>query len=214
MFVLILELIGTVAFSISGAMTAMKKNMDIFGVMILGLTTAVGGGVIRDLVLGVTPPATFQSPIYAVTALITAVIVFLPMVRRLFSKYHRAYELLMLWMDSLGLGIFSVIGVQAAFSISGDFNLFLMSFVGVITGVGGGVIRDMMAGNMPYIFVKHIYACASLAGALLCTVLWKVVTPPVAMGVGVVIVVLIRLLSAHFRWSLPKAHLSGENITD
>lgn len=210
MFVLILELIGTVAFSISGAVTAMKKNMDIFGVMILGLTTAVGGGVIRDLVLGITPPATFQNPVYAITALITAVIVFLPMVRGLFSKYHRAYELMMLWMDSLGLGIFSVIGVQAAFSISGDFNLFLMSFVGVITGVGGGVIRDMMAGNMPYIFVKHIYACASLSGAVLCTLLWKIVSPPVAMGIGVAVVVLIRLLSAHFRWSLPKAHVSAE----
>lgn len=207
LFVLILELIGTVAFSISGAMTAMKKNMDIFGVMILGLTTAVGGGVIRDLILGVTPPATFQNPIYAITALITAVIVFLPWVQRLFRRFHRAYELMMLAMDSLGLGIFTVIGVQAAYNISGDFNLFLMSFVGVITGVGGGVIRDMMAGNTPYIFVKHIYACASLAGAILCTLLWEQLSAPWAMGISVAVVMVIRFLSAHFHWSLPKAHM-------
>lgn len=207
MFVLILELIGTVAFSVSGAMTAMKKNMDIFGVMILGLTTAVGGGVIRDLVLGITPPATFQNPVYAITALITAVIVFLPVVQQLFHRFQRAYDILMLLMDSLGLGIFSVIGVQAAYNLSGDFNLFLMAFVGVVTGVGGGVIRDMMAGNTPYIFVKHIYACASLAGALLCSVLWKSASAPVAMAAGMIVVLAIRLLSAHFRWSLPKAHM-------
>ena len=205
-FILILELIGTVAFSASGAMTGIKKNMDIFGVIILGLTTAVGGGVIRDLILGITPPATFQNPIYATTAIITAIIVFLPFIQRLLHRYQRAYDLMMLAMDSLGLGIFTVIGVQAAFSQSGDYSMFLMAFVGVITGVGGGVIRDMMAGNTPYIFVKHIYACASLAGAIVCTLLWKVLGGAWAMAIGMVLVVVIRFLSAHFRWSLPKAH--------
>lgn len=205
-FILILELIGTVAFSISGAMTAMKKNMDIFGVIILGLTTAVGGGIIRDLILGITPPATFQNPIYATTAILTAIVVFLPVVQRLFHRYQRAYDILMLAMDSLGLGIFSVIGVQAAFAQSSSYSMFLMAFVGVITGVGGGVIRDMMAGNTPYIFVKHIYACASLAGALSCVLLWNPLGGAVAMAIGTILVVLIRFLSAHFRWSLPKAH--------
>ncbi len=209
-FILILELIGTVAFSVSGAMTGIKKNMDIFGVIILGLTTAVGGGVIRDLILGITPPATFQNPIYAITAIITAIIVFLPFIQRLFHRYQRAYDLLMLTMDSLGLGIFTVIGVQAAFSQSGDYSMFLMAFVGVITGVGGGVIRDMMAGNTPYIFVKHIYACASLVGAILCTLLWELVGGAWAMAIGMIVVVVIRFLSAHFRWSLPKAHFVEE----
>ncbi len=206
-FILILELIGTVAFSISGAMIAIQKRMDIFGVIILGLTTAVGGGIIRDLVLGITPPATFQNPIYATTAIVTAIIVFLPFVQRLFHRYQRAYDILMLTMDSLGLGIFTVIGVQAAFSQSGSYSMFLMAFVGVITGVGGGVIRDIMAGNMPYIFVKHIYACASLVGAISCVLLWKPLGGAVAMAIGTILVVLIRFLSAHFRWSLPKPHL-------
>lgn len=206
-FILILELIGTVAFSISGAMTAIQKRMDIFGVIILGLTTAVGGGIIRDLILGITPPATFQNPIYATTAIITAVIVFLPVVQRLFHRYQRAYDILMLTMDSLGLGIFTVIGVQAAFSQSGSYSMFLMAFVGVITGVGGGVIRDIMAGNMPYIFVKHIYACASLVGAICCILLWNPLGGAAAMAIGTLLVVLIRFLSAHFRWSLPKPHL-------
>ena len=206
-FILVLELIGTVAFSISGAMTAMKKNMDIFGVMILGLTTAVGGGIIRDLVLGYTPPATFRNPIYAVTALVTAAVVFLPWVRRLFHKYQRAYDLLLLIMDSVGLGIFTVIGVEAAFALSGAYSLFLLTFVGVITGVGGGVLRDVMAGNTPYIFVKHIYASASVAGALVCAGLWPYVPEIWAMAAGTGLVFLIRALSAHFRWSLPRAKM-------
>ena len=91
-FVIILDLVGTIAFSVSGAMVAIKKNMDIFGVMILGLITAVGGGVIRDLTLGISPPATFRDPIYATTALLTAAIVFLPAVQRLLARYGIAYE--------------------------------------------------------------------------------------------------------------------------
>lgn len=188
-------------------MIAIQKRMDIFGVIILGLTTAVGGGIIRDLVLGITPPATFQNPIYATCAIVTAIIVFLPVVQRLFHRYQRAYDIMMLTMDSLGLGIFTVIGVQAAFSQSGSYSMFLMAFVGVITGVGGGVIRDIMAGNMPYIFVKHIYACASLVGAISCVLLWKPLGGAAAMAIGTILVVLIRFLSAHFRWSLPKPHL-------
>ena len=206
-FLLILELIGTVAFSVSGAMTAMKKNMDIFGVMILGLTTAVGGGVIRDLILGSAPPSTFRDPIYAITALITAVVVFLPWTRRLFRRYQRIYDLLLLTADSIGLGIFTVIGVQAAFAKSGSYSLFLLTFVGVITGVGGGIIRDMLAGNTPYVFVKHVYASASLAGALICALLWPHIPNIWAICTGALVVFLIRALSAHFRWSLPRAHL-------
>ncbi len=204
-FILALELLGTLAFAASGAMTGIKKNMDIFGVMILGLVTAVGGGIIRDLVLGSTPPATFQNPVYSTTALITAMIIFLPFVRKLLSRYHKAYDRLMFAMDTVGLGVFTVIGVRAAFAISGDYGLFLMTFVGVITGVGGGVLRDVLAGNTPYIFVKHIYACASLAGALITTLLWRVLPSLWAMALGLILVVLIRILSAHFRWSLPKA---------
>lgn len=204
-FIIILELIGTVAFSASGAMVAIKKHMDIFGVMILGLITAVGGGIIRDLTLGITPPATFRDPIYAAAALLTAAIVFLPAVQRLLERHQRTYDIAMLLMDSIGLGIFTVIGVQAAFAQSSSHGIFLLVFVGVITGVGGGVLRDVMAGNMPYIFVKHIYACASLVGALACVLLWRL-SGAWAMTVGSLLVILIRCLSAHFRWSLPKAH--------
>ena len=92
-FLLILEIIGTVAFAVSGAMTGLSKKMDIFGVVILGLTTAVGGGMIRDLVLGLTPPAMFTNPIYAAVAAVVSVIVFLPAVRRWLTAYGRVREM-------------------------------------------------------------------------------------------------------------------------
>lgn len=202
--VLLLELTGTVAFSVSGAITGLKKKMDILGVVILGLTTAVGGGVIRDLILGITPPNTFRNPIYAVFAIVTAILVFLPPVQRFVLKNNAFYNRLMLVMDSLGLGIFTVAGIQVAHSVSGEHGIFLLVFVGVVTGVGGGVLRDTMAGEPPYIFVKHFYACASLIGALVCVFTWESFGEANAMLAGTAVVVILRFLAAHFHWSLPK----------
>ncbi|MBQ5390297.1 MAG: TRIC cation channel family protein [Clostridia bacterium] len=204
-FVFILEIIGTIAFAISGAMTALKKNMDIFGVAILGLTTAVGGGAVRDLILGITPPAMFTKPVYAMVAIGVSLIIFIPAIRRVFIHNHLLHDLMLFAMDSLGLGIFTVMGISKAHSVAEDHTLFLLVFVGVITGVGGGLMRDMMAGNTPYIFVKHIYACASLAGALVCALFWKPSGAAMAMFMGAAVVVIIRFLAAHFKWSLPKA---------
>ncbi len=201
---LIFEIIGTIAFSISGAMIGVRKEMDIFGVVILGLTTAVGGGIIRDIILGITPPSTFQNPIYAVIAIITAIIVFLPIVQNIFVKHPQYSEKIMLLMDSVGLGIFTVVGIQTAYSITDQYNLFLLIFVGVVTGVGGGVMRDVMAGDRPYIFVKHFYATASLIGALVCGVLWLHIGQGISMTLGTAVIVALRLCAAKFRWSLPK----------
>ena len=195
---LILELVGTLAFAASGAITGLKKNMDIFGVCILGLTTAVGGGVIRDLLLGITPPGTFQDPIYAVVALLTSLVLFLPRIRRLLMWDQRLYDLVLL--------IFTVAGIRIAYEHAARPTLFLLVFVGVVTGVGGGVLRDVLAGDTPYIFVKHVYASASLAGALACVVLWPLAGEMAAMLCGSALVVAVRILSAHFRWNLPHAH--------
>lgn len=125
--------------------------MDVFGVCILGLTTAVGGGVIRDLLLGITPPGTFQDPIYAVVALLTSLVLFLPRIRRLLMWDQRLYDLVLLIMDSAGLGIFTVAGIRIAYEHAARPTLFLLVFVGVVTGVGGGVLRDVLAGDTPYI---------------------------------------------------------------
>lgn len=205
LLVFVLEIIGTVAFAISGALTGLRKNMDIFGVCTLGLTASVGGGVIRDIILGITPPATFTDPIYALVAVITSIIVFFPFVRRLLFKSKRAFDVLLLITDSLGLGIFTVYGINAAVNAGFGNNMFLVIFVAALTGVGGGVLRDIFAGDRPYIFVKHIYACASLAGAVLCYFMWGYFGRTWSMLAGFALVFIIRMLAAHFKWSLPKA---------
>lgn len=203
----VFEIIGTVAFAASGAIVALKKEMDIFGVAILGLFTAVGGGVIRDMILGNTPPAVFKDPVYAVVAIITSVIIFLPKVRGLLKKSPKVYDIVMLIMDSVGLGIFTVVGIQTAKSVNPDSGYFLLVFVGIVTGVGGGLLRDICAGVTPYIFVKHFYACASLLGSMLCAFLWDYTSESIAMISGSAAVLVLRILAAKFRWSLPKARL-------
>lgn len=211
-FIFIIEIIGTIAFAISGALTGFGKNMDIFGVAILGVTTATGGGMIRDLILGQTPPATFSNPIYVLLSVIASIIVFILGVRhRLASDLvselgRKIYELVMLISDSAGLGIFTVVGAKVAIDAGFIENPFLIIFVAVVTGVGGGVLRDVFAGDRPYIFVKHIYACASIAGAIVCALMWNIVGQNVSMIAGFAVVTLIRLLAARFRWSLPRPH--------
>ena len=199
-FILTLELIGAAAFAISGAMTGIRKNMDIFGACVLGLTVAVGGGVMRDIILGSFQPAMFHDPIYAITAIVTCFIVFIPRIRNFLENS----SFLMLLADSIGLGIFTVSGAARAFMVAAQANVFLAVFVGVITGVGGGLLRDIIAGDPPYIFVKHIYATAAIAGALMFCALRFAIPRQAAMLVGAVLIVVIRLLASHYRWSLPK----------
>ena len=205
---MIFEIIGTVAFSVSGAMVGIAKKMDIFGIVILGLTTAVGGGVIRDVVLGITPPITFVNPVYAAIAVVTAIVVFLPSVRRIITKSPAYYEKVLLLMDSIGLGVFTAVGIRTAYGASYETadanNIFLLIFVGLVTSVGGGVLRDIMAGDRPYIFVKHFYASASLIGAVICSLMWGYFGQTISMTAGTAVVITLRLCAARFRWSLPK----------
>ncbi len=203
---LVLEIIGTIAFAVSGAIVGIQKKMDLFGVSILGLTTAVGGGIMRDLILNITPPAAFRTPIFAVTAVIVSIIVFLRPVYSSLEQKGTVYDILLLIMDSIGLGLFTVIGVQVAQTSSADANLFLITFVGVLTGVGGGILRDVFAGNTPYVFVKHFYACASIIGAWACALLWPVLGDIFSMAIGAVLTTILRLFAAYYRWSLPHPH--------
>ena len=205
LLVFILELIGTVAFAVSGAIVGVKKRMDLFGVIVLGVCTAVGGGVVRDLILGLTPPATFQDPVYTLTAAGVSVITFLPRVRLRLSRHEPLYDRLLLVMDAVGLGVFTVVGVQRAYQQSESYTLFLLVFVGLITGVGGGVLRDVFSGERPYIFVRHFYACASIIGAPICAVCWRWLGANASMLFGAAVIVVLRLLAAYYHWSLPKS---------
>ena len=201
----VFEVIGTIAFAISGALTGMKKGMDILGACVLGMTTAIGGGIIRDLVLGITPPSSFLNPTHALIGIAVSAFTYLPFMQKFFMiNKHKTYDLIMLVADSVGLGAFTVLGVNTCFNVIEDPNLFTAVFLGVITGVGGGVLRDVMAQNIPKIFVKNFYASASILGALFCFVVRKCVDPLTATIVGTLLVVILRFLAAKFLWGLPK----------
>ena len=135
-YVLAFELLGTAAFAVSGALTAVGKKMDVLGVMILGLTTATGGGIIRDITLGYTPPAAFRNPVYSLVALLVSLIIFLPPVRKTIGRHEAAFNNILTVVDAIGLGVFTVIGIQAAHSETNAHGVYLYLFVGVVTGVG------------------------------------------------------------------------------
>ena len=205
-FIFILELIGTVAFASSGAMIAIEKKMDIFGVNVLGATTAVGGGIMRDIILGLTPPGAFSHPVYVLVAALTSTILFVIAYAKPTAFESRVktdyYDKLMFWCDTAGLGILTVVGIQAAVRAVGGENVFFFVFIGTLTGVGGGVLRDIMAGETPYILVKHIYACAAIAGGIVCVVGRTAFGEAYGTILGLAATVLLRFLAAHFRWNL------------
>ena len=190
-FLFLLELAGTVAFAVSGAVLGIEKHMDIFGVGLLGITTAVGGGILRDLVVGLTPPRAFQDPMYLLVALGVSVVLFFPFVRRLIGRSKRVFDALMLLMDATGLGIFTITGINTAITLADCTDPLLLVFVGLLTGTGGGVLR--------------IYASASIAGGILYLLLRQVWHGPGAILTGVLVVVGIRCAAAHFEWNLPRA---------
>lgn len=202
-----LEIIGTVAFALSGVTVALEKKMDLLGVIILGLSPAIGGGIIRDLVLGIHPPKAFQNPVYAVVAIVAILVFCTPWVLNFFAKHKKFYDSLMLVSDAIGLGVFTAVGVAAAYHISEDYSMFLYIFVGVVTGIGGGVLRDTMASVPPYVFVKHFYGTASIIGAVCCVLCWRLLGESNAIMFCTAIVVVLRLLAAKYHWKLPKPEI-------
>lgn len=201
-----IEIIGTVAFASSGAMVAVRKKLDLFGIIVLGVITAVGGGMLRDLMIGSIPPGMFLNPIYVFTAFLTTLILFLLFRRWPFllgSRYIESYEKIMNILDAIGLGAFTVTGVNTGVKAGYDEYHFLIIFLGVITGIGGGILRDIMAGETPYVLKKHVYACASISGACLYVLLLQFTHSDYAMLFSALLVILIRILASHYRWNLP-----------
>ena len=194
----ILDLIGTAAFAASGAWVGVRKQMDLFGVLVLGVVTAVGGGTLRDLLLGDIPPFSLKNESYIYIAIVVSLIVFANRVQ------FKTFEKPLLYFDAIGLGTFVVIGTTKAL----DFHLGLLGAIlmGVMTGTAGGVIRDLFANQVPLIFRREIYASACVAGGLLLVALETVGTArPVAALLSAGTVISVRLLAIHYNWSLPKS---------
>ena len=206
-FIFIVEMIGTIAFAASGAMIAIRKGLDLFGIIMLGTITAVGGGIIRDVIIGRIPPNTFVKPVYIITAILTSSILFLLFYLRPEldgSQGIETYERILNLFDAIGLGAVTVLGSGAGINAGYEKYPFLLVFLGVATGIGGGILRDIMAGEIPYVLKKQIYACASLAGAIFYILLLRIrISDPAAMLGGAFLVLLIRMLASRFDWNLP-----------
>lgn len=210
MIIGVMEWIGTIAFAVSGSLVAIGCSLDLFGVIIVGCVTAVGGGIVRDLLIGNIPPQIFFNwPMLAVS-IITAVAVFVIAYinRAKFQGFRGKIETINIMFDAVGLAAFSVAGMEVARVGAYADNVILMITLGVLTGVGGGVLRDVLVNEKPYILTRHIYAVASIAGCAVYYVMtvcldYRVLGTFVSVGVTV----LIRLLAATFHWKLPKIQL-------
>jgi len=205
----VLELIGTISFSISGSMVAIKKGADLFGILFLGILTAVGGGIFRDLLLGLTPPTAFIDKKYVMLAFAASMFLFLTVYhhQEQYIKNQEEVDNINNIFDAAGLGIFTVIGVQTTQMSGHGSNLFLCLFLGVTTGIGGGLLRDIIVNEIPFVLKKRVYALAALMGAFL---YWQMdhMFPDMSVAasfLSILLVFVIRMLSTRFQWDLPKA---------
>lgn len=207
-FFLICEWLGTAAFAVSGAMVAVDTGMDLFGVIFLAMITALGGGTLRDMIIGHFPPRMFTNYQYLLLAVFCAVTVFLlaDIYKDRYVKSEHGIERVNNVFDAIGLGVFAVSGARIGMEAGFMDNAFLVTFLGMTTAVGGGMIRDVLLQRIPFVLNKRVYAVAAIAGALTYWVIEYVfLTPVLAYAVGWLVTVTLRLLATIYKWNLPRA---------
>ena len=196
-FISILDYLGTVAFAVTGASKAIAHKADIFGIIVLATVVGVAGGITRDVIFGRFPTA-FSDPIYVSMTVITGIVMFL------LSSYFKKRMNIWLIFDAVGLGVFSIIGASIAYQIVGLDFLPIM-FGGVITAIGGGILRDVFVREIPIVFVKEVYAVASIIGIVIFyIILFYGINMQIASIVGIVAATGVRLLAMKFNWNLPR----------
>ena len=191
-----LDLIGTAIFAITGALAAGRKRMDVFGVVVLGCVTALGGGTLRDVILGNYPVFWVSDTTYLKVAVIVAISTFV-LVQR-----WKLPTIFLIYADAVGLAVFTVIGFQRGFMATHVYSISIV--MGVTTGVVGGIIRDVLSAEMPLILRREIYASASLGGGALLALLSYLQMPnPFTVSAAVLTTLVIRLAALHWQLSLP-----------
>jgi|TARA_B100002049_G_scaffold44275_1_gene30533 uncharacterized membrane protein YeiH len=198
LFIYILDLFGTMAFAVTGAFKAIEHKADIVGIIILATITGVAGGTIRDIILGKTLPNSLIDPVYVIITIISAIVLFF-----LYSKLRQHWNIF-LKFDALGLGIFTVIGATFAYNLVG-MNFLVIVLSGMLTAIGGGILRDIFVNQTPIVFVKELYASASFIGAVL-FYLTLLITNEIyaATIIGMVITTVLRLVAMKYNWNLPR----------
>lgn len=207
----IMEWIGTISFAVSGALVAIGCSLDVLGVVTVGCVTAVGGGIIRDTIIGNIPPKVFSHPGTLLLAVATSIVVFLIsyIYRKKFKQFRETIETFNVLFDALGLAAFSIAGVEVVCLSINKNNVLLVILLGVITGVGGGVLRDVLVNEKPYVLTKHVYAVVSILGCCFYYLFSVYLNYKVFATIFVLIfTVTIRMLAAKYRWKLPKINIS------
>jgi len=192
-----LDLIGTFVFAISGVISASKNKLDLFGALFLGFITAVGGGTIRDLLLGATPVSWIRDTYYLFIIILAVAVTYL------FKKQVFKLRKTLFFFDTVGIGVFTILGLQKALIL--DVSPIVAVIMGTFSAVLGGVIRDILVNDIPLIFRNEIYATACIVGASLFLLLEKFnVSFEVNAVSTILIIIVIRLLSVKFKIGLPK----------
>ena len=198
------DMIGTIAFAVSGALVGVARKMDIFGMAVLALATAIGGGIVRDVLLGYFPPNSLRNVVYVTVVLVVTVIVFL-----IYNSRYRKHAMgprsraSYLLADALGLASFTVTGASAGFKLYPELPIFIV-LLGTITAVGGGIIRDMLAQRIPSVLKEDVYALPSIIGGIVYYLMVTSSWESAAVYGAFTVVLVIRLLAIKYNWSLPK----------
>ncbi|HKJ18431.1 MAG TPA: trimeric intracellular cation channel family protein [Xanthomonadales bacterium] len=196
-FIFGLEMLGTAAFAVTGALAASRKNMDVFGFCVLALMPAIGGGTVRDVIIDRTPVFWIADNRYVIVALVAALVVY-------FTTWKPgSRRRLLIWMDAIGLALFATLGTEI--SLAHNTGPLVAVMLGVTTAVTGGMIRDIICTEIPLVLSGEIYATAAFASSLTFVVADYVgLNESLALGLAVVIGFTIRALAIKFDWSLPK----------
>lgn len=196
----VLDIIGTMAFALSGALTAMNKRLDPFGILIIAFVTAVGGGTLRDVLIGRTPVGWMLNLNYVYVIFIGYVLAIL--FRKRLDKLRKSLFL----FDTIGLGVFTLIGLEKGISIG--LHPVICTALGTMTACFGGVIRDILCNEIPVVFRKEIYATICILGGIVFFVLKKANVPDEFIQlVTSLVIIIVRLLVVKFNWSLPTLDL-------
>lgn len=192
------DLTGTVIFAVTGAVSAVKLRLDLLGVVVFGCTVGVGGGILRDVIIGATPAAALQNEVYLISCIVTGLLIFF-----ISGKIARHREIIMI-CDAFGLGVFTALG--AAKGMQYDLGPAGIMLCGTLSAVGGGILRDVMARRIPAILIADFYATASLIGGGIYILLSKTGIPVFwQFALVAAMVTIIRLLAMHYHLQLPKA---------
>ncbi|HEX4875604.1 MAG TPA: trimeric intracellular cation channel family protein [Chitinophagaceae bacterium] len=195
-FLFIIDVLGTIAFAVSGAFLAMEKKLDPFGVLVLSFVTAIGGGTLRDILIGNLPVSWLQNETASVVIFSSAV------ATMLFGNYLKRLTLTLFLFDALGLGLFTIIGVELG--IENGFSTGICITLGTITACFGGVVRDVLLNNIPLLFRKEIYALACISGGLIYLLMKRSeLNDDIAKIIAILIIFIIRVMAVRFNWSLP-----------